>query len=213
DMEGVYLAAPYSWTFTTIDTSNVETYTFNLVSGINWISVPLINSNITNAQELWAAMGLAPGDLIEEPDSAGSAGFSNYYGGEDDLGVIGTNFAVTHGKCYRVTTAVARTWTLTGDLPASEDNLFNLAVPGIHWIYLPLSKSGITSASALWANPDGLGLVNGDLIEAPAPGLASFSNYYGGEDDLGVIGTDFAVSVGKPYRITTANPIISTRFV
>ena len=193
-----------------------QTHTFTLVAGINWISIPFQQdpqTGINDAAALWAKLGLQPGDLIEEPN----AGYANYlrsYGGtvyDPDFGTmvtIGANFQVSYGKCYRITTAQARTLAVTGTVLVSETGLFNLAVPpspGIYWIYIPASKAGITYANELWSN---LGLQNGELIEEPRAGGADYPNSYGGtvyDPDFGTtitIGVDFSVSQYKCYRIT-----------
>jgi hypothetical protein len=183
------------------------THTFDLVPGVNWISIPAENPtangvNIIDQATLWQSLDLKDNDLIEKPE-AGKSSYTSYF--EDSaLGRIGTNYPVNPGDCYRVTIATppANGWTVSGKRRASES--FSL-VKGINWIYLPLSKASIAQAAGLWSAQGGLGLGAGELLEKPEPGKSSYT-YYFVDPDLGAQGNNFSVAVYECYRVTITNP-------
>jgi len=194
----------------TVNPSTVISYTFNLVPGINWISIPLqtpqINSNnIAWAADLWTNLGLQSGEKIEVP-IPGTDNFASYAVVTDTHGtsVIGTNFAVSFGNDYRITATQTRpsAITLSGTRPsaASENQLFSLD-NGVNWIYIPYSRPILLKASQLWTD---VGLNSGDKIEHCFPGSGAFESYALVTDAHGTTmnGVDFDLTPLGCYKIT-----------
>jgi hypothetical protein len=165
----------------------VGEFDFNLkttpTSSVNDISIPLILSGITQANDLKA---IIPGCEAIGRWNASGQGYEQYI-----PGIESTNFTVSMGLPYYVHASKETTFTVTGPITQSSFNLITTATTSFNHIMLPLEKPHLTQASSLMADIqycNGVALWNTDL--------QGFEQYIPGIPE-----TDFGIRVGYPYYV------------
>lgn len=116
--------------------------TFNLLQGLNGISVPFEGTGITNAEQLCQAVSKCVS--VSYWDSA-TQGFVKH-----DKGSSADNFSLQPAYPYFISVSQNTSWTVSGNLPESITfDLITTSGTNLNTIALPLNLSNIQTAEEL----------------------------------------------------------------
>ena len=162
--------------------------TFNLLKGLNGISVPFDGTGISNAEQLCQA--------ISKCVSVATWDASAQQFVKHELGAYANNFSVQPAHPYFVSVSQDTSWTVTGSLPDSVTfDLVTTTGTSINTIALPLNLSNIQTAEDL------INIVpNGDAV------------WYWNAERQGYVGhpkgsqiNNFSVSPGYAYFVSVTS--------
>ncbi|MBI4684009.1 MAG: PKD domain-containing protein [Nitrospirae bacterium] len=119
-----------------------ENMTFNLLKGVNGISLPFANTGISDAEGLCRSIPYC--ESVAYWDVQGQAFVTH------NINSAENNFSLTHGYPYFVTVSQDTVWTVSGDIPESITfYLFTTPSTDINTVTLPPYLSHITNAETL----------------------------------------------------------------
>ena len=162
----------------------------------NWLPIPFENvagpnGPITTASALWDNIGVA--DNIDNYDPV-SQGYDQSYFGVSDV----SNFAISAGKCYRVSATGNRILTLIGGIPDTQTFTLvfnNTDNTSYNWVYLPFHRPEGNAAS-LYTD---VGI--SDNIDHFDPAGQNYDQSYFGIPDV----SNFSVKFGECYRVSVTS--------
>jgi RHS repeat-associated protein len=128
--------------FTTLNTAFSEDMTFNLLNGLNGISLPFENSGINNAEEL--CQSITDCESVSFWDTTTQSFVIH------TKGSLENNFSLIPGHPYFVSVTQSGSWYISGTLP--ETVTFHLRTTNgtnINVIAIPFTMSNVTNAEEL----------------------------------------------------------------
>ncbi len=183
----------YFYTLTTVGSSESDPsekfgeFDFDLITtgttDFNEIALPLITSEITNAQHLMEAI---TGCNSTAQWNSGIQGYEQYI-----PGIPPTNFTVEMGYPYYVNVTGNTGFTLLGKIATPSFNLITTPTTDFNEIVLPLTKTEITKASQLMND-----IPNCNSAAYWDASIQGYQQYI-----PGIPPTDFDVRVGYPYYV------------
>jgi len=189
-----YIVTALNGSYESDFSNRIGEFDFKLITtpttDFNGIALPLVISEVTNAQEL---MNKIPGCNSIARWNAEYQAYEQYV-----PAVPQTNFSVEMGFPYYVNATVDTVFTLTGELTSPTFNLITTPSTDFNEVMLPLDKTNITKASEL--------LSDIPYCNSVARWNAAVQGY---EQYIPALpSTDFEVTVGYPYYVNVTQNVV-----